>query len=195
MPISSPFGFTKYWLQRRGHGSAPLREHEDDGRDRCEGEGDARVDLLHEPNRAGFGAAYGGPDSPLQQADAAGPHFGTWMLSVNKNSKNKEWAYQAISWLTAAEQQTAMTEKSLHPSRSSVYSAIKDDHPLAAFYETLGKSLEVGVGRARLTNYTEVSHEIAVAVNNAARGSASPEQALKGAADKISTLLKSAGYC
>nr|ABR66982.1 ABC-type sugar transport system periplasmic component [Arthrobacter sp. AK-1] len=132
--------------------------------------------------------------APVPKADAAGPHFGTWMLSVNKNSKNKEWAYQAISWLTAAEQQTAMTEKSLHPSRSSVYSSIKKDHPLAAFYETLGKSLEVGVGRARLTNYTEVSHEVAVAVNNAATGSSSPEQALKGAADKVSTLLNSAGY-
>jgi multiple sugar transport system substrate-binding protein len=132
--------------------------------------------------------------APVPKADAAGPHFGTWMLSVNKNSKNKEWAYQAISWLTAAEQQTAMTEKSLHPSRSSVYSSIKKDHPLSAFYETLGKSLEVGVGRARLTNYTEVSHEIAVAVNNAATGSASPQQALQGAADKVTTLLKSAGY-
>lgn len=132
--------------------------------------------------------------APVPKADAAGPHFGTWMLSVNKNSKNKEWAYQAVSWLTAAEQQTAMTEKSLHPSRSSVYSSIKKDHPLASFYETLGKSLEVGVGRARLTNYTEVSHEMAVAVNNAATGSSSPEQALKGAADKVSTLLNSAGY-
>lgn len=132
--------------------------------------------------------------APVPKANAAGPHFGTWMLSVNKNSKNKEWAYQAVSWLTAAEQQTAMTEKSLHPSRSSVYSSIKKDHPLASFYETLGKSLEVGVGRARLTNYTEVSHEMAVAVNNAATGSSSPEQALKGAADKVSTLLNSAGY-
>ena len=24
-----------------------------------------------------------------------GPHFGTWMLSVNKASQNKEWAYRA----------------------------------------------------------------------------------------------------
>ena len=47
------------------------------------------------------------------------------MLSVNKNSKNKEWAYQGISWLTAAEQQTTMTAKSLHPSRTSVFAEIK----------------------------------------------------------------------
>jgi multiple sugar transport system substrate-binding protein len=132
--------------------------------------------------------------APVPKAEAAGPHFGTWMLSVNKNSKNKEWAYQAISWLTAAEQQTAMTAKALHPSRASVYASIKSDNPLAEYYDTLGKSLEVGVGRARLTNYTEVSHEVAVAVNNAATGSSSPQDALKSAGDKVSTLLKSAGY-
>jgi multiple sugar transport system substrate-binding protein len=132
--------------------------------------------------------------APVPKAEAAGPHFGTWMLSVNKNSKNKEWAYQAIAWLTASEQQTAMTEKTLHPSRTSVYDSIKSDNPLAAYYNTLGQSLQVGVGRARLTNYTEVSHEVAVAVNNAATGASSPEQALTSAADRVSTLLKSAGY-
>lgn len=132
--------------------------------------------------------------APVPSAKAAGPHFGTWMLSINKNSKNKEWAYQAISWLTAAQQQTAMTAKSLHPSRTSVYSNIQSSNPLAPFYKTLGESLAVGVGRARLTNYTEVSHDIAVAVNNAATGASSPDAALKSAADKVSALVKSAGY-
>jgi multiple sugar transport system substrate-binding protein len=132
--------------------------------------------------------------APVPTAKAAGPHFGTWMLSVNKNSKNKEWAYQAITWLTAAQQQTTMTAKSLHPSRTSVFSGIKSDNPLASFYDTLGKSLAEGVGRARLTNYTEVSHEVAVAVNNAATGASSPDVALKSADDKVSGLLKSAGY-
>lgn len=127
-------------------------------------------------------------------AKATGPHFGTWMLSINKNSKNKAWAYQAISWLTAAEQQTAMTAKALHPTRVSVYAGIAKDNPLSAFYDTLGKSLAEGAGRARLTNYTEVSHEIAVAVNNAATGAATPSDALKSASNKITALIKSAGY-
>ncbi|MDQ0662518.1 multiple sugar transport system substrate-binding protein [Arthrobacter ulcerisalmonis] len=132
--------------------------------------------------------------APVPSAKAAGPHFGTWMLSVNKYSKNKEWAYQGISWLTAAEQQTTMTAKSLHPSRTSVFAGIKSDNPLAPFYDTLGKSLAEGVGRARLTNYTEVSHEVAVAVNNAATGASSPSDSLKSASVKVSALLKSAGY-
>lgn len=132
--------------------------------------------------------------APLPQAKATGPHFGTWMLSINKNSKNKAWAYQAISWLTAAEQQTAMTAEDLHPTRVSVYAGIASDNPMAAYYKTLGISLAEGVGRARLTNYTEVSHELAVAVNNAATGAETPTAALKSASDKIKALLKSAGY-
>ena len=52
---------------------------------------------------------------------AEGPHFGTWGLAVNPNGKNKAWAYRAITWLTAAEQQLTMTENLLHPTRTSVY--------------------------------------------------------------------------
>ena len=48
---------------------------------------------------------------------ARGPHFGTWMLSVNKFSENKACAWQAIQWLTSAETQTKMLATQLHPSR------------------------------------------------------------------------------
>jgi multiple sugar transport system substrate-binding protein len=128
---------------------------------------------------------------------ATGPHFGTWMLSVNPNSANKAWAYRAITWLTAADQQLAMTKDQLHPSRTSVYDQVESqtgDPAEAEFYKVLGQSLAVGVGRARLTNYTEVSHAIAVAVNEAASGAKSPDQALKDAADEVGRLLKQAGY-
>jgi multiple sugar transport system substrate-binding protein len=126
-----------------------------------------------------------------------GPHFGTWMLSVNKNSKNKAWAYRGITWLTAAEQQLAMTKDQLHPSRTSVYAQLEGaggDPAAAEFYKVLGQSLAVGVGRARLTNYTEVSHAIAVAVNNAASGRQDPAAALNGASQEVRKLLTQAGY-
>ncbi|HEX5497853.1 MAG TPA: extracellular solute-binding protein [Thermomicrobiales bacterium] len=126
-----------------------------------------------------------------------GPHFGAWMLSVNKYSNNKEWAYRAVSWLTSAKTQTKMLEAQLHPSRKSVYDAAKTD-PAASkfgnFYDILGQSLALGVGRPRLTNYSAVDKEIWVAVNNAATGSAKPEDALKSAADNVTKLLKQAGY-
>jgi multiple sugar transport system substrate-binding protein len=54
--------------------------------------------------------------------------------------------------------------------------------------------LAVGVGRARLTNYTEVSNAIAKAVNQAASGAKTPQAALDGAATDVRRLLTEAGY-
>ena len=127
-----------------------------------------------------------------------GPHFGTWMLSVNSFSKNKQWAFNAIKWFTSSATQTSALAQQLHPTRASVYAAaIKDaaiSQKFGNFYEILGKSLAVGVGRPRLTNYGDVDRAIWVAVNNAARGAATPEAALKGAADEVNKALANAGY-
>lgn len=127
---------------------------------------------------------------------ASGPHFGTWMLSVNKASKNKEWAYRAVTWLTSAATQTKMLQTQLHPTRASVYLAAKKDPSIASsnFYEILGQSLAVGVGRPRLTNYGAVDKEIWVAVNEAATGSKTPAAALGDAAVRVTAALKDAGY-
>jgi multiple sugar transport system substrate-binding protein len=127
-----------------------------------------------------------------------GPHFGTWMLSVNKFSENKEWAYRAAAWFTSSEVQTKMLQAQLHPSRTSVYENARSDSSLQEdfgnFYDVLGDSLAVGVGRPRLTNYADVTKAIGVAVNNAASGRLSPEAALNDAAAKIKDALKQAGY-
>ena len=127
-----------------------------------------------------------------------GPHFGTWMLSVNSFSANKEWAYQAIKWFTSSATQIKALQHQLHPTRISVYQAALKDAGLttkfANFYDVLGKSLAVGVGRPRLTNYGDVDRAVWVAVNNAARGAAKPAEALKTAAAQVRDLLKQAGY-
>lgn len=129
---------------------------------------------------------------------AHGPHFGTWMLSVNSYSKNKDWAFRAVKWFTSRETQTKALAQQLHPTRLSVYEAAAKDPAITAkfgnFYDVLGKSLQVGVGRPRLTNYADVDRTVWVAVNNVARGAATPEAALKGAADEVTTLLAQAGY-
>jgi len=127
-----------------------------------------------------------------------GPHFGTWMLSINSFSKNKEWAFRAIAWFTSREVQTKALATQLHPTRRSVYAAAMQDTGLTGkfgnFYDVLGKSLEVGVGRPRLTNYADVDRAIWIAVNNAARGAVAPEVALHRAADEVRKLLADAGY-
>ncbi len=134
----------------------------------------------------------------VPKGQALGPHFGTWMLGINKNSVNKDWAYRAITWLTAADQQVTMTKLQLHPTRASVYAQItgsgEADASVKNFYQVLGDSLAVGVGRARLTNYTEVSNAIAKAVNLAASGSKTPQAALDDAATEVRRLLTQAGY-
>jgi multiple sugar transport system substrate-binding protein len=111
---------------------------------------------------------------------------------------NKDWAYRAITWLTAADQQMAMTKQQLHPTRTSVYTKLtgsaEGDPSIRNFYQVLGASLAVGVGRARLTDYTEVSNAIAKAVNQAATGSQTPKAALDGAAAEVRRLLTQAGY-
>jgi multiple sugar transport system substrate-binding protein len=127
-----------------------------------------------------------------------GPHFGTWMLSIPKTAKNKDWAYRTIAWLTSSDVQSKMLSKQLHPTRVSVYDRAASDAAVKKafgnFYEVLGKSLEVGVGRARLTNYGDVSNAVAVAVNKAATGSQSPKDALASAAGETENALKQAGY-
>jgi multiple sugar transport system substrate-binding protein len=127
-----------------------------------------------------------------------GPHFGTWMLSVNSYSKNKEWAYRAIEWFTSKPVQMKALATQLHPTRRSVYDVAMQDAGLtqrfANFYEVLGKSLEVGVGRPRLTNYADVDRAIWIAVNNAARQAEKPDVALSKAAMQVKTLLVQAGY-
>ena len=65
---------------------------------------------------------------------------------------------------------------------------------LGNFYDVLGKSLAVGAGRPRLSNYGDVDRAIWIAVNNAARGAATPEVALKEAGTQVRDLLKQAGY-
>jgi multiple sugar transport system substrate-binding protein len=120
------------------------------------------------------------------------------MLSVNGFSKNKEWAYRAIQWLTGNAAQAAMLPLQLHPTRRSAY-AIAEKDPVYAqkfgkFYTVLGKSLENGVGRPRLKNYSDVDRTIWVAVNNAARGAAKPKEALDAAAAKVKAQLAQAGY-
>jgi multiple sugar transport system substrate-binding protein len=125
-----------------------------------------------------------------------GPHFGTWMLSVNQYGKYPTWAYQAIVWLTAAAQQKRMLKTQLHPTRKSAYVAAKTDPTTKAFgnfYDVLGKSLAVGVGRPRVTNYGDVDQAIWIAVNDAANG-ADPASSLQKQGDKVRSLLQKAGY-
>ena len=140
---------------------------------------------------AGVKGKVGYAEIPAGPKGDEGPHFGTWMLTINPNSVNKEWAYQAAAWFTAAPQQLDMAKKGLHVSRTSVYKKLAGDE----FYPILGKALAKGVGRPRVKNYQpDISTAIAQGVNEAATGAKTPKQALDDAAAQVTKLLRSAGY-
>ena len=127
---------------------------------------------------------------------AEGPHFGTWMLSLNKYSKNKEWGYRAAEWLTSSATVKSMLANGIHPARNSVYDATSalPDANIAAYYTTLKESLAVGVGRPRLTNYGEVDAAIFTMVNEVASGKVEPQKGLDQASAAVKKLLQTAGY-
>jgi multiple sugar transport system substrate-binding protein len=125
-----------------------------------------------------------------------GPHFGTWMLSLNKYSTNKEWGYRAAEWLTSTGIVKSMLANGIHPARNSVYEATSSlpDANIAAYYATLKEALTVGDGRPRLTNYGEVDAAIFTMVNEVASGKLDPKQGIDQAAAAVRKLLKTAGY-
>jgi multiple sugar transport system substrate-binding protein len=128
------------------------------------------------------------------------PHFGTWQLSVPValDDNTKAWAYRVIAWLTSAKTQKAMLSTELHPTRNSVFVAARASKSIASqfgnFYSILQESLATGVGRARVKDYAQVTYPISVGVNDAARGTASPEKAMSAAAKQVVSVLKSLGY-
>ncbi|MCL6443018.1 MAG: sugar ABC transporter substrate-binding protein [Alicyclobacillus sp.] len=127
-----------------------------------------------------------------------GPHFGTWELSINKYSKNRDAAFNFISWLTSAKVQEQMLKEQLHPTRISVYKYAESDKELTSkfghFYSVLGKSLAIGEGRPRITNYSEVDNAIATAVNNIVTQNGNIQSNLDTAKQQVLKLLKQAGY-
>ena len=132
----------------------------------------------------------------VPRGSSEGPHFGTWMLSLNKYSKNKEWGYRAAEWLTSSGTVKTMLANGIHPARNSVYDAASalPDANIAAYYATLKEALAVGDGRPRLTNYGEVDAAIFTMVNEVAAGKLDPKKGLAQAATAVKKLLETAGY-
>jgi multiple sugar transport system substrate-binding protein len=127
-----------------------------------------------------------------------GPHFGTWQLSINKYSKNQDAAFDMIAWFTSQKTQEKMLDQQLHPTRTSVYKYAEGNTQLTEkygqFYKVLGETLAIGVGRPRISNFSEVSNAIAVMVNNIVTKNGNIQPELDQAKNSVLTLLKQAGY-
>ncbi|WP_231637362.1 MULTISPECIES: ABC transporter substrate-binding protein [Bacillales] len=125
-----------------------------------------------------------------------GPHFGSWGLAINKYSEQKEAAYVLADYLTSADVQRDYLQFRQHVTRKSAYVAAKkmNDESLREYYEVLGRSLSIGVGRPRINNYDQVSEAVQTAVQQYLTGKKDARTALDEAASKVDRLMKESGY-
>lgn len=125
-----------------------------------------------------------------------GPHFGSWQLSVSKYSNNKQAAYELAEWLTSPATQEGYLPFKQKVTRLSSYKAAEaiEDETVREFYQVLGESLKVGVGRPRITNYGQVSEAVQVGMNDYLTGRKGAKEALDGAAKQVETIMEQAGY-
>ncbi|WP_230875905.1 ABC transporter substrate-binding protein [Paenibacillus validus] len=125
-----------------------------------------------------------------------GPHFGSWGVGISKYSKNKQASYELAEYLTSPEVQKGYLKFNQHVTRKSAYDAAKSlsDPLLKEYYQVLGSSLSVGVGRPRITNYDQVSEAVQIVVNDYLSGKKDAKTALNEGAKQVETLMKQAGY-
>jgi len=125
-----------------------------------------------------------------------GPHFGSWGLGISKYSKNKQAAYELAEYLTSPDVQKDYLNFNQHVTRISAYEAAESlsDSLLKEYYQVLGESLKVGVGRPRITNYDQVSEAVQIGVNDYLSNKKDAQTALNEAAAKVESLMQQAGY-
>jgi len=124
-----------------------------------------------------------------------GPHFGTWQLSINKYSKHKKAAYKFIEWITSAEVLIKYPDKTRFMGiRRSLSNNPKVIEAAPEYYRAYWGSLEVGVGRPRITVYSRVSETVQIAISKVLLGEATAKDALDEAARKVNKIMVQAGY-
>jgi ABC-type sugar transport system, periplasmic component len=125
-----------------------------------------------------------------------GPHFGSWGVGINKYSKNKQAAYELVEYLTSPDVQIEYLNFNQHVTRISAYeaSANFENEQTREYYQVLGESLNIGVGRPRITNYDQVSEVVQIAVSEYLFNKKSAKEALDEAAMQVEKLMEQAGY-
>ncbi|CAI6083325.1 ABC transporter substrate-binding protein [Cohnella sp. JJ-181] len=125
-----------------------------------------------------------------------GPHFGSWGLAVNKYAQQRQAAFDLAAYLTGAEAQQGYLKYRHHVTRMSAYEAAQHlpDISQREYYDVLGASLRVGVGRPRIKNYSQLSEAVQTAVQRYLTGRQSAKAALDQAVDTVSQFMIMEGY-
>ncbi|MCX7027724.1 MAG: ABC transporter substrate-binding protein [Spirochaetes bacterium] len=117
------------------------------------------------------------------------PMIGIWHIAIPAASKNKQAAFDFLSFVTSKETQKLMVLKAgLPPSRMSVF---EDKEILAKYpwYPAILEALQDGVARPRTLYWAEIENTMGGLVQEALIGSKTAEQALGEANAKIAEII------
>ncbi|PZE22184.1 ABC transporter substrate-binding protein [Paenibacillus xerothermodurans] len=153
-------------------------------------------DMKLDPKVGGQVGYFPFPGVKMGERIVRGPHFGSWGIGINKYSNNKQAAYDLAQTLASPAAQKDYLKFYQHVTRKSAFDAARSlpDASTREYYQALGESLEVGVGRPRITNYDQVSQAVQAAVNDYLTGKKDAQSALNDAAAEVDQLMQQAGY-
>jgi multiple sugar transport system substrate-binding protein len=117
------------------------------------------------------------------------PMIGIWHAAIPASSKNKQAAFDFLTFLTSKETQKLMVLKAgLPPSRKSVF---EDKEILAKYpwYPAILEALEDGVARPRTLYWAEIENTMGGLIQEALIGSKTAEQALGESNAKIAEIV------
>ena len=123
--------------------------------------------------------------------------FGGWALGINAKSTKVEDSWTFLKWITSRAVQTRLAMLNGTPVR---YSAL-DDAGVKALYPWVSEVVEAERKgqvfpdyRPRYPFYPQIEEALGLALNEAALGKTTPEEALKSANDKVRAIVREAGY-
>jgi multiple sugar transport system substrate-binding protein len=154
-----------------------------------------------------FGSLYEGSDTSKVKGKVGytwlpagmnpkGPHAAAndwWYYAVASTSKNKEWAYRFVRYISEPKWQMNLLETGGYPLRVSI---LRDKSLYAKypFLETAEKIAAVGKRWPLIPEFSEVNDAIQEMASKAVAGVLSVKDALQQGQDKVTAIMKRAGY-
>lgn len=134
--------------------------------------------------------------APLGPYGMGSPHFGSWGIAMNKDSRNKEAAWAFIQWACSRDLAKRWTLEGGHTPRHSVYrdpEVLKAQPYMDWLYDHMLHWANPDT-RPMLPEWSEINEELTLFQNKAWIGVISAEEALKGMQRGIEILMREGGY-
>jgi multiple sugar transport system substrate-binding protein len=116
--------------------------------------------------------------------------IGNWLISIPRDSRNPEAAFDFLLWATSAEQMKRSALRGNPPTRRSVF---RDAELLARFpaYPVQLRSLENSRPRPRTPLWNEIENTFGIFLSKANSGELTPEEAMNRANAEIARIIES----